>query len=84
MYCKGGDLVKKVREGYKMSELGEIPNEWNVLKLSEIAEVNPRRESLDDSSMVSFIAMEDITNSGRVINKTDRLYEEVKKGLYTF
>ena len=58
MYCKGGDLVKKVREGYKMTKLGEIPNEWRILKLSEIAEINPRRESLDDNSIVSFIAME--------------------------
>ena len=76
--------MKMVRDGYKMTELGEIPNEWNVLKLSEIAEINPRREVLDDSSVVSFIAMEDITNSGRVSNKSDRLYEEVKKGYTPF
>lgn len=84
MYCKGGDLVKKVREGYKMTKLGEIPNEWRILKLSEIAEINPRRESLDDNSIVSFIAMEDISNSGRIINKIDRLYGEVKKGYTPF
>lgn len=76
--------MKSVREGYKMTELGEIPKEWEVLKLSEIAEINPRREVLDDSSIVSFIAMEDITNSGRVSKKTDKLYEEVKKGYTPF
>jgi type I restriction enzyme, S subunit len=31
--------VKKVREGYKMTELGEIPNEWNVVKLKEVLEL---------------------------------------------
>lgn len=71
--------MNKIREGYKVTELGEIPNEWSIMKLSEIAEINPRREVLEDKDTVSFIAMEDITNNGRVINKTDKLYEEVKK-----
>ena len=76
--------MKKVRDGYKMTELGEIPNEWSIMKLSEIAEINPRKEVLDDKDTISFIAMEDITNNGRVINKTDKLYEEVKKGYTPF
>lgn len=29
--------MKKVRDGYKMTELGEIPNEWKIKKLGEIA-----------------------------------------------
>ena len=76
--------MNKIREGYKVTELGEIPNEWSIMKLSEIAEINPRREVLEDKDTVSFIAMEDITNNGRVINKTDKLYEEVKKGYTPF
>ena len=76
--------MNKVREGYKTTELGEIPEEWKVMKLSEIANINPRREIIDDKSMVSFIAMEDISNSGRVTNKSDKLYEEVKKGYTPF
>lgn len=31
--------MKKVREGYKMTELGEIPNEWNVKALSDITQI---------------------------------------------
>ena len=31
--------MKKVREGYKITELGEIPNDWNIMKLSEVAEI---------------------------------------------
>lgn len=30
--------MKQVREGYKMTELGEIPQEWEVKKLGEITE----------------------------------------------
>lgn len=29
--------MKKVREGYKMTELGEIPEEWEVKKLGEVS-----------------------------------------------
>ena len=33
---QGGDLVKKIREGYKITELGEIPEEWEVKKLEDL------------------------------------------------
>lgn len=32
-------MVKKVREGYKMTELGEIPEEWEVKKLNEVTKL---------------------------------------------
>ena len=28
--------MKKVREGYKMTELGEIPSEWEIKSIGEI------------------------------------------------
>ena len=31
--------MKKVRDGYKITELGEIPSDWNIMKLSEVAEI---------------------------------------------
>lgn len=31
--------MKKVKEGYKMTELGEIPSEWEVKKLKELLDV---------------------------------------------
>ena len=31
--------MNKVREGYKITELGETPSDWNIMKLSEIAEI---------------------------------------------
>ncbi|MDY6226792.1 MAG: restriction endonuclease subunit S [Clostridium sp.] len=31
--------MKQVREGYKMSEIGEIPSEWNVVKLKEVLDL---------------------------------------------
>lgn len=31
--------MKKVREGYKMTELGEIPEEWEVRQLEDVCEI---------------------------------------------
>ncbi len=31
-------MKKEVREGYKITELGEIPNEWDIVALGEIGE----------------------------------------------
>lgn len=32
-------MKKEAREGYKMTELGEIPNEWKIKKLSDVSEI---------------------------------------------
>ena len=31
--------MKKVRDGYKMTELGEIPSEWEIEKLSNVSDL---------------------------------------------
>lgn len=31
--------MNKVKEGYKISELGEIPNEWDIVKLKEVLDL---------------------------------------------
>ena len=41
--------MKKVREGYKMTELGEIPGEWRVEKLCEIGEILMGQSPVGDS-----------------------------------
>ncbi|MDU2444621.1 MAG: restriction endonuclease subunit S [Clostridium perfringens] len=32
-------MKKELREGYKITELGEIPNEWKIKKLSDVSEI---------------------------------------------
>ena len=45
--------MKKVRERYKITELGEIPSDWNIMKLSEVAEIvmgqSPDSSSYNDT-----------------------------------
>lgn len=73
-----------MKEGYKKTELGWIPEEWNISSLSDIAEINPKKDVLDNEKEVSFIAMEHISNSGRVVNMEARNYGNVSKGYTAF
>lgn len=69
---------------FKKTELGYIPKEWEIKKLKEISEVNPRKDILEDYKLVSFIGMEDIDSDGELINKKVREYVSVKKGYTAF
>lgn len=84
--CEGevAEIVIKVKEGYKMTELGEIPNCWRLNRLCDITEINPKKEVIEDDKDVSFIAMEDVSNQGAIIKRNVRKYGEVKKGYTAF
>ena len=53
------------------------------MKLSCVCEINPATEKIDDDVLVSFVAMPDVTEDGKINVGNVRSYHEVKKG-YTF
>ena len=54
------------------------------MKLADICEINPTAEVLDDNALVSFVAMPDVSEDGRINVGTHRTYGEVKKGYTNF
>jgi type I restriction enzyme S subunit len=59
---------------------------WPIAKLSDIAEINPRRPTIDreDEVLTSFVPMEAVNDVlGEVTQRVTRPYSEVKKG-YTY
>ena len=54
------------------------------MKLADICEINPRAELLDDNTLVSFVAMPDVSEDGKINVDTHRTYGEVKKGFTNF
>ena len=54
------------------------------MKLADICEINPRAELLDDNTLVSFVAMPDVSEDGKINVDTHRAYGEVKKGFTNF
>ena len=54
------------------------------MKLSEICEVNPKGLVLDSNTNVSFVAMPDVSEDGKISTSDIRKYHEVKKGYTSF
>ncbi|EMF7390395.1 restriction endonuclease subunit S [Vibrio alginolyticus] len=69
----------------KESEIGKIPLDWSCTTLNKIADINPKPIKLDsDGIEVSFVGMADVSESAKLMNTTNRLYGEVKKGFTSF
>ena len=54
-----------------------------IMRLSDICEINPKADSVSDNTNVSFIAMPDVSEDGKINTTIVRPYGEVKKG-FTF
>lgn len=64
-----------------------VPEGWSEGALSDYALINPKLKTdvtLTDDTKVSFIKMEDVSNSARVTRKHVRSYSEVAKGFTKF
>jgi type I restriction enzyme S subunit len=73
------------KHGYKETELGWIPDGWTCAALGSIARVNPSRTKPEfEESDVSFLAMGDVSEDGRVTRYQVRNYQEVAKGFTSF
>ena len=86
MLCKvvSLEVKKEVREGYKMTELGEIPSEWKILRLDELANIkrgaSPRPISdskwFTNEKNVGWIRISDVTNTKKFLNTTEQYLSE--------
>ena len=72
--------MKKIRDGYKITEIGEIPEEWYISKLSELAQIkrgasprpinNPKWFS--EKKNVGWIRISDVTKTKKYLNSTEQ------------
>ena len=73
------------KPGYKETALGWIPESWDATQLASVADINPSRtKPSSDTDDVSFLAMGDVSEGGRVISKQVRPYQDVAKGFTSF
>lgn len=75
--------IKNIPVGYKDSPLGIIPMEWEVKRLGELSEINPNKGEIT-SKFVTFLAMSDISEQGRVINENIVSTDSIKSGFTPF
>ncbi len=72
-------------KGYKETEIGKIPEDWQVVKLEEVLSINPSKTTgLSESFKVSFVGMADVSADAKLICHHPRNYKEVAKGFTSF
>lgn len=54
------------------------------MRLADICEINPKADSINDEMAVSFVAMQDVSEDGKINTATVRPYQEAKKGFTCF
>lgn len=58
---------------------------WPLVKLSEIAEINPRLpKNIDESQMVTFLPMAAVSEQGQILKQEKRIFNETRKGFTYF
>lgn len=58
---------------------------WPMVKLSEVATINPRiPKDCDETQFVSFVAMASVSENGFLINEETRVFADTKKGFTYF
>ncbi|MFH5796316.1 restriction endonuclease subunit S [Clostridium perfringens] len=84
-------MEKEVREGYKMTELGEIPNEWQIKNLEDISYLidgdrssrYPGEKDIVEHGIL-FLSTQNIINSKIVYKNckfiTEEKFDELSKG----
>ena len=85
LQTRGVPIEKAVKPGYKQTEVGVIPEEWEVIPLSKTAKRITRGASprpidspvwFDARSSVGWVRISDVTRSGRyLLETTQRLSE---------
>lgn len=71
-------------KGYKPSELGDIPEDWEVAPFGNLFETSISRKNLRTTDLVSFVGMQDVTEMAQLHNQTSISYEKVKAGFTYF
>lgn len=80
---KSGGMDSR-RKGTKTSELGEIPEDWDVVSFGELFEQSISRKSLKADVTTTFVGMQDVSESAHLIKQTPVNISKVKSGFTYF
>lgn len=80
-------FAKKPNEtlkGYKTSELGMIPEDWEAKPFGELFESSLHRRTMLKEDIVSFVGMQDVSDNAQLIEQSQLSFSEVKGGFTYF
>ena len=74
-------------QGYKMTELGPLPEEWEVVRLGDVFEFSrkPNNLKINKDDLIPFIPMEMISDTNQSIKSwEEKRYSEITSGSFVF
>jgi len=80
-------LNVELPEGFKMTELGPLPKEWEVVRVGDVFEFSrkPRNLQVSKDDLIPFIPMESISEESQSIKSwQQRKYSEISSGSFVF
>lgn len=75
---------QNVPEGYKLTEVGVIPEDWDVIPFGFLFESAISRKTLRPNDLISFIGMQDVSEGAQLINQSTIEFGSVKSGFTYF
>jgi type I restriction enzyme S subunit len=72
------------RKGIKPSELGEIPEDWEVVGFGELFERLLSRKNLKDDTLTTFVGMQDVSENAQLVKQTPIMVRKVRSGFTYF
>ena len=75
---------KDVPAGYKLTEVGVIPEDWDCVPFGILFKTNTKKKKVSDYELVSFIGMQDVSEDAQLKNNTQLPFKEVKSGFTYF
>ncbi|HBE5054054.1 restriction endonuclease subunit S [Escherichia coli] len=75
---------KDVPAGYKLTEVGVIPEDWDCVPFGNLFKTNTKKKKVSDYELVSFIGMQDVSEDAQLKNNTQLPFKGVKSGFTYF
>ena len=72
------------KKGYKQSELGEVPEDWEAKNFGDLFEPSITRKKINPSEMVSFVGMQDVSERAQLVNQSQIQYSNIRSGFTYF
>jgi type I restriction enzyme S subunit len=89
--CDDGSLASQESRGMdsrrkstKASELGEIPEDWEVVGFGELFERLLSRKNLKDDILTTFVGMQDVSENAQLVKQTPIMVSKVRSGFTYF
>ena len=76
------NTAPELPEGYRMTELGPLPDEWKATRLGEIISFPSKPRDWEPTPKLAFIPMEAIPNDGRLAPYYFKYQASIKSGVY--